>query len=662
METPYIYDSIEGASSPCCRVLELLPGEFDDDIFVRLRVIQLGNEESEPFEAVSYAWGSAERPHKIYVATNETREGDADARSHYVQVTRNLAQLLRHFRLPDTTRTIWVDAICINQDDTQERSAQVQLMPLLYRTAAHVLVWLGPEEDDSTWALGTFSWWASKVAVDEISGELVLLDSSDPVEDAWMADSRTALSPSSREFTSCRKLIERPWFERVWVRQEIHLSAHKSSVHCGHCSIAWSGLATGIMSLFRRAVDPDTPNRAGYSHRLRLVSDLGYKRHWFFERLIYNVWLSSCLDPRDKVYGILGMLREEEAWIAEALEPDYTISKSHLYRRVFEVSLENGDGLNMMELCLPSRGSKWKPTWLPDWADQGARPEPMLRQRPDLGAAAEVRIVSDELLLLAKGVLYAEVNMVKPSSLKGGPVAALAVEQEIRDIYTTFSPYMEEGVDILETMAYTLSQSNVSEHNIGHTNPYQKHSLVDLKTALGMICIPDGLEDTQVDMLDRLLDHAALSLRNRSIAMTDKGHMVLAPAEAEVGDVLAVLLGSSLLVVLRRKPDDRYQVVGVCHAHGLNWGEGLVGPLPQGWRFVRHWNTTKFYKLWLQDLSTGRVTNFDPRIDWEELEVPEHDHTCDDHLEEWGQGRHFRRPGEAYFRKRGVPLQEFYIE
>lgn len=87
---------------------------------------------SQPFEALSYVWGDPR--------VTETITLDDDS---VLYLTPSIADALRRMRLPDTTRAVWADQICINQKDKSERSQQVKLMGSLYRSAERVLVWLG---------------------------------------------------------------------------------------------------------------------------------------------------------------------------------------------------------------------------------------------------------------------------------------------------------------------------------------------------------------------------------------------------------------------------------------------------------------------------------------------------------------------------------------
>ncbi|KAF1982758.1 hypothetical protein K402DRAFT_295350, partial [Aulographum hederae CBS 113979] len=87
------------------------------------------------YDALSYAWESDKGTTIIQVD------------GHHLQVTRNLAHALRRLRRPGVARTLWVDAICINQSDNEEKSRQVGMMKNIYESASFVLIWLGPEPD-----------------------------------------------------------------------------------------------------------------------------------------------------------------------------------------------------------------------------------------------------------------------------------------------------------------------------------------------------------------------------------------------------------------------------------------------------------------------------------------------------------------------------------
>ena len=90
------------------------------------------------YEALSYTWGGTDKPYEIEI--NGRR----------MPVTKNLSLALRHLRYPGRDRILWIDAICINQNNNEERGHQVQQMASIYKKAEQVIVWLGratPETD-----------------------------------------------------------------------------------------------------------------------------------------------------------------------------------------------------------------------------------------------------------------------------------------------------------------------------------------------------------------------------------------------------------------------------------------------------------------------------------------------------------------------------------
>jgi hypothetical protein len=114
------------------RLLVLEPALYKTDP-LKCRLVHADSLEDYRYEAVSYAWGL------------ETAEKTISCSGKNVSITSNLDGGLRRIRLPTEVRIIWVDALCINQDDKEETSRQVQIMREIYSKAQSVLVWLGDE-------------------------------------------------------------------------------------------------------------------------------------------------------------------------------------------------------------------------------------------------------------------------------------------------------------------------------------------------------------------------------------------------------------------------------------------------------------------------------------------------------------------------------------
>lgn len=98
----------------------------------------------EPYEALSYAWGDVTPTSTITFPDNSI-----------LPIAANLNAFLRHRRHHEDTLDLWIDAICINQADNNERSSQVQIMGQIYFLTSRLSIWLGPPSSDSALAMRT---------------------------------------------------------------------------------------------------------------------------------------------------------------------------------------------------------------------------------------------------------------------------------------------------------------------------------------------------------------------------------------------------------------------------------------------------------------------------------------------------------------------------
>lgn len=126
------------------RILRLLPEKAHIDP-IKCELLQLPLPENtgdlQPYEALSYVWGSGGASQSILVSGTTLRIGQ------------NLYQALLRLRHRLIEKVLWIDAICINQADNQEKEHQIPLMLQIYQAASRVIVWLGEEADHSTQAL-----------------------------------------------------------------------------------------------------------------------------------------------------------------------------------------------------------------------------------------------------------------------------------------------------------------------------------------------------------------------------------------------------------------------------------------------------------------------------------------------------------------------------
>ena len=273
------------------RLLTLLPGTFSSDIRLCLDITPLTADHVPEFEAVSYTWGSACDPVNIFVGKNSRKT---------LPVTQNLAEALQYFRYQDKPRTLWIDAICVDQQNLKERSQQVKRMVDIYSKAVRVVVWLGPESDDSSLAMGCFDKIASKVKVDWTT-----LSMSAITHKVHWGDITTRSPLEQHEMLAINHLIYRSWFERLWIWQEVILASEHTQVMCGTRTTLWNSLRATIFWLYvkRRPWFSESPQ---FTPRIKQVFNLcAGKKGLSSEDLIHQSRNCICTDPRDKIYALV---------------------------------------------------------------------------------------------------------------------------------------------------------------------------------------------------------------------------------------------------------------------------------------------------------------------------------------------------------------------
>ncbi len=209
------------------RILKLREGEPKTPLHCTLTDRPLKSTKHPTYEALSYHWGDGESTEEITLNTKGKDFPDP------FMVRPNLASALKQLRYRDRPRYLWIDAICINQDDNGERNVQVALMDGVYSGASEVCVWLGDAGENSGLALSFIS-------------RVVNLDDFDRL----VADPRTP-----HEWAALSDLMKREWFSRRWVVQEIAL-AKAARLYCGDASADWSDFAVAV-SLFEAVETED---------------------------------------------------------------------------------------------------------------------------------------------------------------------------------------------------------------------------------------------------------------------------------------------------------------------------------------------------------------------------------------------------------------------
>ncbi|KAI4861926.1 heterokaryon incompatibility protein-domain-containing protein [Hypoxylon rubiginosum] len=352
----YQYSPLEESKGEI-RLLELHPRDFDDDIDCSIRHATLAN--TLEFTALSYTWGDP-KVRKAILVGGQTFE-----------VTVNLFDALRHLRSSREMQTLWVDAVCINQGDLDERSKQVLRMRDIYTFANTVEVWLGLAEDDDC---------AAMALVDKLGA--TVSDPEESLASGFYKEYEQAFldifeGAEPEEVRALSQLFKRPWWTRVWVVQELTLANQQAAiVRCGEAAAPWlSFLVTAyaiesswfIVDAIVTGVAPDDKVDA-FNNGIRMAQCRRVApTHPPFAllELLHQHRDCESTDPKDKVYGLLGVSGDVENI---GITPNYDQSPEDIFTDLFEKHVLATKSLDMICAVRFPRRLEGLPSWVPDWS------------------------------------------------------------------------------------------------------------------------------------------------------------------------------------------------------------------------------------------------------------------------------------------------------
>ncbi|KAF5876593.1 putative heterokaryon incompatibility protein [Botrytis fragariae] len=350
-------------SSNFIRLVKIGPRN-DEKELIQLSLHQTRLRNAPKYEALSYEWGTQMCDKPVLCDGQELR------------VKANLAAALERLRWADDSRWMWIDAICIDQENIPERNQQVTMMRDIYALADRVLIWIGDELAYSKQAFEALSKFAKLWQAREVT-RLQAGDKRPPLrtEPSTAEKSSLALQDDSL-WTSLFTLFSSTYFERTWIIQEIAVST-RSTVICGAQQMNWKLFHWGVSfistttSLLHRA--PDTERIGIIASIAGIQSMFKQKETDYLSDYLRFVQASKCSDPRDKVFGLLGLRCNTEEILPHLaknmLRVDYTKSVQQVYRDAAAYIILSQQDL---EICyaqpLTSKIVQKLPSWVPDWS------------------------------------------------------------------------------------------------------------------------------------------------------------------------------------------------------------------------------------------------------------------------------------------------------
>ncbi|KAK5996170.1 Heterokaryon incompatibility 6-like protein [Cladobotryum mycophilum] len=306
----YKYEPLDlsGAAIRLLRLHKGSGGKISCDLFHTTR------DNANSYEALSYTWGSVQTVKTVTVNGKN------------LDITKNLFVALGYLRQKDRDRTLWVDAICIDQSDHKERGHQVQQMGGIYKQADSVIFWLGIADyhvnvfmksmqllQDTSTAPECKTW---KKQDDRWQG---LWQKLQPILRALHGTSWTA------QRRGLQTILHRPWFRRVWILQEV-AHARTALVCCGKRSFSAHLFGLAPLLLW---VTPDSHCQAV----LDIMPGAWRQSSWWGQnRDLYTLLLhfgdSEASEPRDLIYALRAISADTRD--LDILQPDYNKTEEML--------------------------------------------------------------------------------------------------------------------------------------------------------------------------------------------------------------------------------------------------------------------------------------------------------------------------------------------
>ncbi|KAK3669894.1 hypothetical protein LTR78_010205 [Recurvomyces mirabilis] len=587
-----------------------------------------------PFTALSYTWVNALHPDQP-ATSGSTQEGTFTIKVNgkRCRILENLYDALKAFGT-DPGQYLWVDAICINQQDVREKTFQVQLMSTIYTDAAQVIVWLGKSDTYTQDAV-------------ELIEHLGLLESSErrrihfaSLETREIIDLLDDEFHRTKYWVALAKFFRRTWFTRAWVVQEVILAKPESLVvRCGDHTIAWRSLRHVSGWLSQSAwtttfADPTfvgdslLPPRLSAAAKIgSTLDDIDNMSKKSFKGEPHDVFLDTLIRVRDfdserrrdKAYCCYGIGERYRLRSFPLPVPDYSdsITDAQAFTQTARAVLQMSQSLHLLAYAESERtvdldGRTTMPSWAPDWS---------VPKKVGLGITGYKRFYAAGNLMQIVEFTGPDNIILRLRAAKVDEVAALGNTKE----------EMARGDNLDAT--YALLHRLQDHGGIGHDTQSREEVLwrtLIHDTCPGSTCpasekVRHGLRpwlsarpgrggQAIMDLLDqlaptrdgastqdvpedptRLDEHAAeisafatnYALRTcLKLFQTSTGLLGMGAEAIEPGDSVWIIPGSRVPLILRKPLDPSYQgpddfrLVGAAYIHGLMHGQALDSQPP----------------------------------------------------------------------------------
>ena len=551
---------------------------------------------SEPiYEALSYTWGDNKRTKTIFIDAEE------------FPVTENLYQALQMLcsQSSSSPQSFWIDAICIDQSNTPERNAQVDIMGKIYKSAQHVVIWLGTATESD--ALGFKSMFELYTYMQ--SEARLKMWSQHPVQEraaaleSFCGTHGTQWSPNGDAWKALGSVLERPWFKRIWILQEFVL-ARQATFICGEHTVNRDVPATVIRTIWQAAYGSylrlqEHPTTIGPIHAISSMATfrdvVESQKQLQLITLMATTRDREATDSKDKVFALLSLATDTHD---SSLHANYDLSLEEVLQKVVCFYLEKESSLDILSLVTyaehRSHDLSNAPSWIPDITQSGMLYRISLtatfpsRFHASKGTPCSFSLLANKRVLSLKGIFIDIINSVadcesfiKSVNGTGSVEERLKVVSFFKECDTLASnqvqPYSTH--ELSEEVYWRTLVFNTDGNNQTPKSEYGMFYYAwrqALLLGLPVENAPQGRIDTDgARQFGSLMGRTGFSITS-TLCVTSKGFLGSPPLSTRVGDMICVLFGGNVPFVVRPcEGTNEFILIGETYLHGFMQGEAL---------------------------------------------------------------------------------------
>ncbi|KAF5005238.1 hypothetical protein FDECE_8296 [Fusarium decemcellulare] len=631
-------------------------GPVDDSEPISLELQHVSLNDNISYSAASYTWGDT------------TDSVMIDINGYPFEITLNLHEALKQFRRDGLKSWLWIDAICIEQSNDLEKASQIMEMREIFGQAKTVYLWLGTGTVESDLTID----FISRVGTTAPSCDVIksvyrvslrneinsyieqsclqASDGSTPSESKlgrfyYDLLNEDALRTQSPLMTGIRNILQRNYWHRIWIVQEVVL-AKEALVVVGTKSVSLEAFDATFSAIWRcihsgaRHMRPEWNAFCdGLSGNLYRIKSLDTRRHLRQTTATIPIRLADVLwevraapgrphysatDPRDILFGLLGILTEEQT---KGILVDYTKSVAQVFTTLTRTLISSGDEDRFsfhLDFCNPGDPTGELPTWVPDWQEignWGVRtyrinhfPQYKATGR-SLGQVSTLSVEGDAHVLYRFGCRVDVITEVMHppewiQKRRYSPSVINDADNWFRSIaaFTKLGSESGPGEDyIWRTVMALESDRNftapgeecvcLNENTRGLSRKIMRVQHVDAESLTdqedkyirnGPLYMDFGssseaLNDQQVSLFaSKRRWYLGTHNRNRTLFKTSKGMLGLGHVGIETGDIVTLIWGVCSPIILRQRPGGGFYFLGDAYVDGIMQGEYLEnGPVEE---------------------------------------------------------------------------------